>query len=154
MPFLGFIMAATFRLRTDPRGSRSNRWNHSAHSNHFEDPVAEIANRLCLLRGHLVIWDDDLAAVLGLSLAQLIERVGGSAPLPGEFCFQPELEEIAAAGRDDVRGRFFRQVFSEHGAFLVARIVNTPASLAQSIQLVRAFVRRRDALVGGLSRSV
>ena len=138
-------MAVTVRLRAESRGSRSHQ---------SQDPVAEIANRLCLLRGHLVIWDDDLAEVLGLSLAQLIERVGGSAPLPGEFCFQPELEEIVAAGRDDVRGRFFRQVFSEHGAFLMARIVNTPASLVQSIQLVRAFVRRRDALVGSLSGSV
>jgi hypothetical protein len=108
------------------------------------DPLDAIIARVAVLRGRLVIWDTDLADLYGLTRTLLVDSVCLAKPLPGDFWFQPEREEVSEQGRDVREKEAPRFVFTEHGAFVCAQYIGTPEAARQAVLIVRAFVRLRD----------
>ena len=97
--------------------------------------------------------DFDLATVYGVSPKRLNEQVKRNrARFPVDFMFQLTLEEANAlsGSRSQFatlnRGQNFKYApyaFTEHGAVMLAGVLNSPVAVDASIHVVRAFVRLR-----------
>ncbi len=121
-------------------------------STRADDPSG-IAQRILVLRGQRVLLDADLAALYGVSVKRLNEQVKRNrARFPGDFVFQPEINEIRFlrsqfATIDTGRGRHSKYpplAFTEHGAIMAAMVLNSPRAVEMSVYIVRAFVKLRD----------
>jgi hypothetical protein len=72
---------------------------------------------------------------------------------PPDFIFQLTDEEVAGLKSQNAisksRGgrRYLPYAFTEHGAVMLASVLNTPVAVEASVQVVRAFVRMRRLLV-------
>jgi hypothetical protein len=113
-----------------------------------------IEPKILTLRGQRVILDADLAEIYGVATKRLNEQVKRNADrFPDDFIFQLTNEEKAevVANCDHLqRLRFSPQlpyVFTEHGAIMVASILNSPEAVAMSVFVVRTFVQMRERLV-------
>lgn len=113
-------------------------------------PVERVAELILLLRGQRVMLDADLARVYAVSTKRLNEQVKRNrARFPADFAFRLTAKEKAevVANCDHLRGLKFSPVrpyaFTEHGALMLASVLNSPIAVAASIQIVRAFVRLR-----------
>jgi len=108
------------------------------------DLVAGIVPRIRVVRRHFVLWDSDLAELYALPLRRFLNEAGLDRPMPGDFWFPAELEEIAAAGVEQPSVNGPRFLFTEHGAVVVALRLKTPAATAMSVKVARAFQRVRE----------
>ncbi len=97
--------------------------------------------------------DADLAELYGVSTKRLNEQVRrNSARFPVDFMFQltPLEKEQVVANCDHLKRLKFSATlplaFTEHGAIMVASILNSPRAIEASIYVVRAFVRLRNLL--------
>lgn len=117
-------------------------------------PRERIASRILLIRTHRVMLDSDLAKLYGVSTKRLNEQVKRNrARFPGDFMFRLSLTETRAlrsqiATSNGSRGgsRTRPYVFTEHGAVMLASVLNSPIAVQASIQVVRAFVKLREFL--------
>jgi len=124
-------------------------------SEHVIPAVAEgVARLIREVQGHRVMLDSDLAALYGVPTKRLNEQVKRNrARFPDDFAFQLTPEE-AAGLRSQIatskRGRGGRRTplvaFTEHGAVMLASVLNSSVAVETSIQVVRAFVQLRLAL--------
>jgi hypothetical protein len=105
------------------------------------------------IRGHKVIVDSDLAHLYGVPTKRLNEQVKRNAErFPEEFMFTltpAEAEELLRS-RSQIatlkRGqnlKYLPRVFTEHGALMVANVLNTPQAITVSVAVVRAFLKLR-----------
>ncbi len=111
-----------------------------------------IARRIYLIRGRRVMLDSDLAAIYGVPtkiLNRAVKRNPGR--FPEDFMFRLEHREaaqmrcqIGTASRRNVRNP--PTAFTEHGAIMLASVLNSPLAVQASVQVVRAFVRLRELL--------
>jgi hypothetical protein len=96
--------------------------------------------------------DADLAEVYGVTTKRLNEQVRRNRDrFPEDFMFQ-----LSDAEFTDLRSQFATSswggrryppfAFSEHGALMLASVLNSPIAVDASIQVVRAFVRLREFL--------
>ena len=109
-------------------------------------------SRILMIRGARVMLDADLAELYGSSTKRLNEQVKRNRRrFPDDFMFQLTVEEKAevVANCDHLQRLKFSPtrpyVFTEHGAVMLASVLNTPVAVAASLQVVRAFVRLRAA---------
>ena len=104
------------------------------------------------LRGVQVVFDSDLARIYGVTtsvLNQAVKRNG--ARFPEDFRFRLTADEhatlksqsVTSSGRHGGR-RTLPWVFTEHGAIMVATVLNSPRAVEMSVFVVRAFVRMRE----------
>ncbi|MBI5200970.1 MAG: ORF6N domain-containing protein [Elusimicrobia bacterium] len=108
------------------------------------------------IRGRRVMLDWDLAELYGVSTKRLNEQVRRNrSRFPVDFMFQltpAEFTTIAAlrsqfATLKQGQHRKFRpHVFTEHGALMLASVLNSERAVEASIEVVRAFVRLRALL--------
>jgi hypothetical protein len=112
-----------------------------------------IERRIYLIRGRKVMLDSDLAEIYGVTTKRLNEQVKRNRDrFPEDFMFQFTAEEteellrsqIATASKRNVRFRPY--AFTEHGAVMLASVLNSSIAVAASIQVVRAFIRLRSLL--------
>jgi len=112
-----------------------------------------VERRILSIRGQRVLLDADLAAVYGVSTRALNQAVKRNRDrFPEDFMFQltraEKMEVITAC--DHLRPLRFSPslpyAFTEHGAIMLASVLNTPTAVHASVQVVRAFVRLRGAL--------
>ena len=106
------------------------------------------------IRDHKVMLDSSLAELYGVQTRRLNERVKRNlSRFPGDFMFQLSQEEFdslmsqsatSKLGRGGRRKRPF--VFTEHGAIMLASVLNTERAIEASIYVVRAFVRMRELI--------
>lgn len=119
------------------------------------DPLAEIAGRILVVRGHRVILDADLAQLYGVStkaFKQAVRRNRGR--FPGDFLLELTIQEVARSRSQSVtlkvgRGsnvKYLPMAFTEHGAIMAATILNSPRAEQMSVYVVRAFVKLRESL--------
>ena len=115
--------------------------------------VEHVVEMILVLRGQRVMLDTDLARVYGVSTKRLNEQVKRNrARFPADFMFQltPDEKAEVVANRDHLRSVKFSPVhphaFTEHGALMLASVLNSPVAVAASIQIVRAFVHLREML--------
>ena len=105
--------------------------------------------------------DADLAQLYGVATKRLNEQVKRNRDrFPADFMFQLTQQEKAevVAACDHLKSLRFApslpNAFTEHGAVMLAAVLQSPVAVAASIQVVRAFVRLRALLVehGDLGR--
>jgi ORF6N domain-containing protein len=101
-----------------------------------------IAKYIRVLRGQPVILDVDLADLYGVASERLIELVKCNQPkFTVEFAFSVEPDELR-----DLEPRVACLAFTEHGVINAASVLNSPHAVEMSIQVVRAFVKLREAV--------
>ena len=112
-----------------------------------------IEQKILLLRDQRVLLDADLAKLYGVTTKQLNQQVKRNlARFPADFMFRlnkKEKKEVVT-NCDHLRQLKFSPVlpfaFSEHGALMLASVLNSPRAIQTSIEIVRAFVRMRRIL--------
>ena len=116
-------------------------------------PVESLEKRILLLRGLKVILDCDLAELYGVPTKRLNEQVKRNlGRFPDDFVFRLSQEERneVVANCDHLSKLKYSQAlpyaFTEHGAIMVASVVNSRRAVEASIFVVRAFVRLRRLL--------
>ena len=118
-------------------------------------PIERVERVILLLRGQKVMLDVDLADLYGVSTKRLNEQVKRNRDrFPADFMFRltkAEKSEVVA-NCDHLKNVKFSpylpHAFTEHGAVMLAAVLNSPVAVEASIQVVRAFVRLRQLLAG------
>ncbi len=118
--------------------------------------TSNIESKILMIRGCRVMLDADLAAIYRVSTKRLNEQVKrNKSRFPEDFMFQltgeeaenlPKLmrSQIATASKRNVR--YSPYVFTEHGAVMLASVLQSRVAVEASILVVRAFVRLRSLL--------
>jgi type I restriction enzyme S subunit len=116
-------------------------------------PLEKIEGRILLIRGHKVMLDADLAELYGVTTKRLNEQVKRNRDrFPDDFMFQltgDEKDKVVANCDHLKKLRFsyaLPYVFTEHGAIMLATILNSEVAVKASIQVVRAFVKLREMM--------
>ena len=114
-------------------------------------PIERIEKKILFIRGKKVMLDRDLAELYGVSTKRLNEQVKRNrARFPRDFMLQllkKEKAEVVATCDHLQRLKFqptLPYAFSEHGAVMLATVLNSPIAIQTSILVVRAFIRLRE----------
>lgn len=121
---------------------------------HSMIPIERIEHTILWIRGHKVMLDTDLAELYGVTTKRFNEQVKRNKErFPEDFMFQLTKEEagflrsqIATSNKGRGGRRYLPYAFTEHGAIMVANVLNSTRAIQASIQVVRAFVRMRQLL--------
>jgi hypothetical protein len=113
--------------------------------------LERIEDRIVFIRSEKVLLDRDLALIYGTATKRLNEQVKRNVRrFPEDFMFRLTRDEvqflrshIATSSHRQGGRRSLPYAFTEHGAIMVASVLNTDIAVAASIQVVRAFVRLR-----------
>ena len=124
-----------------------------------EEPVTElveahrIERAILWLRGQRVMLDTDLAALYGVPTKVLNQAVKRNRErFPRDFMFRltrREKEKVVTDCDHLARLKFSAALpfaFTEHGAIMLASLLNSPTAIEVSLQVVRTFVRLREIL--------
>ena len=113
--------------------------------------IANLEAAIHLIRGQRVMLDSDLAAIYQVTTKRLNEQVRRNiSRFPEDFAFQLTVEELTnlrsqIATSSFHGGRRYRPwVFTEHGAIMLASVLNSDIAVQASVRVVRAFVRLRE----------
>lgn len=117
-------------------------------------PIERIEHSIVVIRGKRVMMDWDLAEIYGVTTKRLNQQVKRNEErFPEDFMFQLTSEEFESLrlhfGTSNTgRGgrRYLPFVFTEHGAVMLASVLNSPIAIDASVQVVRAFVKLRQLL--------
>jgi phage regulator Rha-like protein len=124
----------------------------------FESPMTSpreiqtVENTIHLVGGQRVMLDSDLAAIYGVTTKRLNQQVRRNINrFPADFAFQLTAEEFtnlrSQFATSNKGGRRYRPwAFTEHGAIMLASVLNSEIAVEASIRVVRAFVRLREII--------
>lgn len=110
----------------------------------------EIDRHIYIIRWHRVMLDSDLARIYGVSTKRLNEQVKRNIRrFPTDFMFRltrNEAENLRSQIATSSWGgrRYLPLAFTEHGAVMLAAVLNSNVAVVASIQIVRAFNRLRQ----------
>src|SRR5512137_2989191 len=111
-------------------------------------PIGQIEERILLIRGQRVMLDADLAGLYGTTTKRLNEQVKRNrSRFPEDFMFQltkKEKAEVVAICDHLAKLKFspvLPNAFTEHGAIMVASVLNSKRAIEVSVYVVRTFVR-------------
>jgi ORF6N domain len=114
-----------------------------------------------LIRGQRVMLDSELAAIYQVSTKRLNEQLRRNrSRFPQDFAFQLEREEFtnlkSQIATSSLHGgkRKLPWVFTEHGAIMLASVLNSDVAIQASLRVVRAFVRLREMVAGNATLAV
>jgi hypothetical protein len=116
-------------------------------------PAAHLESKIYTIRGHKVMLDTDLATIYGVETKILNRAVMRNIErFPERFMFQLTRKEWADLrcqfGTSRWGGRRYRpRVFTEHGAVMLASVLNSRVAVVASVQVVEAFIRMRKMLI-------
>src|SRR5437660_5937307 len=105
-----------------------------------------------LIRGQRVMLDAELAEIYQVPTKQLNQQLKRNrSRFPNDFAFQLTAEELRRLRSQIVtsnKGRGGRRsrpwAFTEHGAIMLASVLNSDVAVQASVRVVRAFVRLRE----------
>jgi hypothetical protein len=114
----------------------------------------QIENKIYNIRGQRVMLDSDLAEIYQVATRVLNQAVKRNLHrFPEDFMFQLTKDETESLTSQFVtsnkqRGgrRYLPYAFTEHGAVMLASVLNSPTAIEASIKVVRAFVKMRSIL--------
>ena len=117
-------------------------------------PLEKIEQQILTVKSYKVMLDSDLADLYGVTTKRLNEQVRRNRTrFPPDFMFQLTKEEAAGLRSQNAtskggRGgrRYLPNVFTEHGAIMLASVLNTTRAVDVSVYVVRAFVRLRQVV--------
>jgi phage regulator Rha-like protein len=118
------------------------------------EKVENVEDKIFNIRGQRVMIDSDLAEVYQVETKILNRAVKRNLNrFPTDFMFQLTEEETKSlrfqiGTSNEGRGgrRYLPYVFTEHGAVMLASVLNSPTAIEASIKVVRAFVQMRSIL--------
>lgn len=123
--------------------------------------IEQVEDKIYVIRGQRVMLDSDLAEIYAVETRRLKEQVRRNIHrFPTDFMFELTLDEmrhvqslrsqIATLNEQQPnRGRHSKYrpfAFTEHGAVMLASVLNSPTAVEASIVVVRAFVKIRAML--------
>jgi hypothetical protein len=114
----------------------------------------QLTARIYFVRGQNVMLDTDLARIYAVTTKRLNEQLKRNKDrFPADFAFRltaQQLSEmrsqIVTTSSDHGGRRNSPYVFTEHGAIMLASILNSKVAVAASVNVVRAFVAMREAI--------
>ena len=116
-------------------------------------PFEVITRKILIIRGQKVMIDTDIAKLYGVPtkvLNQAVKRNLERFPLDFMFELTSEEKEEVVTNCDHLKKlKFspnFPKAFTEHGALMLASILNSAKAVEASVYVVRAFVRLREVL--------
>jgi hypothetical protein len=123
-------------------------------SKHQTNEMIRIESLILSIRGLRVMLDSDLAEIYGVSTMRLNEQFKrNNGRFPSDFAFQltqQEFADLISQFAISKKGRGGRRklpwVFTEHGAIMLASVLNSPIAVEASVRVVRAFVAMREQL--------
>ncbi len=113
----------------------------------MQPALKAVQSRIHFIRGERVMLSADLAEIYGVEtrvLNQAVKR--NAARFPGDFMFQLTAKEMADLKSQSVTSswggarRALPYAFTEHGAVMLASVLNSPRAVRMSVYVVRAFV--------------
>jgi hypothetical protein len=125
-------------------------------------PLERIERNILLIRGEKVMLDADLAEIYGVTTKVLNQAVKRNAVrFPVDFMFRLTATEAEELNRSQIvtgsqkhrDPRFPPFAFTEHGALMLANVLNSERAALTSVQVVRAFVRLRQMLASNAELS-
>ncbi len=114
-----------------------------------------VEQQIYVVREQRVMLDADLAKIYSVTTKRLNEQVKRNRHrFPEDFMFQLTVEEMDNLNRSQIATgsqkhrdpRFLPYAFTEHGAVMLASVLNSPIAIEASIRVVKAFVRLRTIL--------
>ena len=121
--------------------------------------IAIIEEKIYVIRGQRVMLDSDLAEVYQVETKVLKQAVRRNRDrFPDDFLFELTIDETrdVESLRSQIvtldnskRGKYSKYgafAFTEHGAVMLASVLNSPVAVEASIEVVRAFVKMRSVL--------
>jgi len=122
--------------------------------------IANLESTIHLIRGHRVMLDSDLAVIYGVTTKRLNEQLRRNrSRFPNDFAFQLTAKELTnlrsqIATSSFHGGRRYRPwAFTEHGAIMLASVLNSQIAVQASVRVVRAFVRLREMVAANAQLS-
>lgn len=116
-------------------------------------PDELIMNKILLIRGLKVMIDSDLAELYDVTTKRLNEQVKrNNKRFPEDFMFQLTVieKQQVVANCDHLKNLRFSPylpfVFTEHGAVMLAGVLNSDRAIQVNIQIVRVFNKMREML--------
>jgi len=121
--------------------------------------IKSVESAIYFIRGQRVMLDSDLAAIYGVTTKRLNEQLKRNhSRFPEDFAFQPSAEELTHLGSQIATSsvkaqgatrrhggrRYLPWAFTEHGAIMLASVLNSDIGVQASVRVVRAFVRLRE----------
>lgn len=112
--------------------------------------LPDLQNEIHLVRGERVMLDSALAEIYGVPTKRLNEQLRRNRKrFPQDFAFQLTAEEFtnlrSQIATSRYGGRRYRPwVFTEHGAIMLATVLNSDIAVQASVRVVRAFVQMRE----------
>jgi hypothetical protein len=122
--------------------------------------IANLQTAIHLIRGQRVMLDSDLAMIYGVTTKRLNEQLKRNRlRFPADFAFQLTVQEFgnlkSQIATSSLRSQFVTSsshggkrklpwVFTEHGALMLASVLNSAIAVQASVRVVRAFVRLRE----------
>jgi phage regulator Rha-like protein len=117
-------------------------------------PDEVVVSKILLIREKKVMIDKDLAELYNVTTKRLNEQVKrNSKRFPEDFMFQltQEEKEEVVANCDHLKTLKYSPnlpyVFTEHGAVMLASVLNSERAIEVNIQIIRVFNQMREALL-------
>ncbi len=114
-------------------------------------PDEIVINRILMLRGKRIMIDKDIAALYGVTTKRLNEQVKRNKKrFPEDFMFQllQEEKDEVVANCDHLKTLKYSPnlpfAFTEHGAVMLASVLNSDRAMEVNIQIVRIFTQIRE----------
>ena len=124
--------------------------------------MTNIESAIYLLRSQRVMLDSDLAMIYGVTTKRLNEQLKRNRlRFPPDFAFQLTVQEFgnlkSQIATSSLRSQFVTSsshggkrklpwVFTEHGALMLASVLNSEVAVQASVRVVRAFVKLREMI--------
>jgi|SRR5437588_95965 len=124
--------------------------------------VDNVERAIYLIRGQRIMLDSDLAAIYQVTTKRLNQQFTRNRKrFPVDFAFQLTAEEFTSSGlrlqfaTSNRRGgrRYLPWVFTEHGAIMLASVLNSEVAIQASVRVVRAFVKVREMVAANAQLS-
>ena len=113
-----------------------------------------IMSKILVIRGQKVMIDRDMAELYGVTTKRLNEQVKRNGlRFPDDFMFQLTDEEKneVVAKCDHLKSLKFSptlpNAFSEHGAVMLASVLNSETAIKVNVQIIRIFTKMREMLI-------
>ncbi|MCL5990650.1 MAG: ORF6N domain-containing protein [Bacteroidetes bacterium] len=109
-----------------------------------------IASKIYLIHGKRVMLDSDLAGIYGVTTTRLNQQVGRNLKrFPLDFMFELSKKEFENLMLQNATSRWggrrkLPKVFTEHGAIMLASVLNSERAVNASINVVKAFISMRE----------
>src|SRR6184192_4363914 len=123
--------------------------------------IANLESAIHFIRGQRVMLDSDLAAIYGTSTMRLNEQFKRNRTrFPDDFAFVLTREEFTnlisqnAISKSHGGRRTPPIAFAEHGAIMLASVLNSEIAVQASVRVVRAFVKLREMVAANAQLAV